>query len=68
MTRVLYVAARHDPQGQRLDTVANNIANINTNGYKDQVVTRAFRMSFAQAGKGQMDEPAHRNYKSWGYC
>ena len=45
MTRGLYAAATgmiH--QARRLDTVANNIANINTNGYKkDQVVTRAFR-------------------------
>ncbi|NLX71172.1 MAG: flagellar basal-body rod protein FlgF [Clostridiales bacterium] len=44
MTRGLYTAATgmiH--QARRLDTVANNIANINTYGYKkDQVVTRSF--------------------------
>ncbi|NLA52693.1 MAG: flagellar basal-body rod protein FlgF [Alcaligenaceae bacterium] len=56
MTRGLYTAATgmiH--QTRRLDTVANNISNINTNGYKkDQVVTRSFSDELLlRLGKGQ---------------
>ena len=65
MIRALYTGAT-GMNGQQflLDNVANNLANVNTNGFKRSMVDFADLMAFYQSGRDERDLKG----RAWASC